>query len=66
MSLTKLFNIIGQLESDIAWGHLISWYKQTYGVSPSAVENYTANLIHLIYIYRAKVLSLLTLNLKLS
>ena len=29
-------------------------------------KNCTANLIHLIYIYRAKVLLLLNLNLKLS
>ena len=54
------------LSCNMAWGHLISWYKQTYGVSPSAVENYIASLIHLIYICRAKVLLLLTLNLKLS
>ena len=40
----------------IAWGHLISWYKQKLCISPSAVGDYLANLILLIYIYRAKVL----------
>ena len=27
-----------QILAAIAWVHLISWYKQTYGISPSAVE----------------------------
>ena len=34
---------------DIAWGHLISWYKQTYCISPSAVGNYIANLTDVIH-----------------
>ena len=48
---------------NVAWGHLISWQKQMHDVLLSVEGNYVVNSINLVYIFRAKVL---TLNMKLS
>ena len=42
--------------SELAWGHLISWYKQMYDVLLSIVGNYIANSLNLVYSFGAKVL----------
>ena len=41
---------------NVAWGHLISWYKQMYDVLHSVAGNYIVNSINLVYIFGAKVL----------
>ena len=40
----------------LAWGHLISWYKQMYDVLLSAAGNYIVNSINLVCIFGANVL----------
>ena len=50
---------------NVAWGHLISWYKQMHDVSLSVEGNCVVNSINLLYISREKVLYFVTLKLSL-
>ena len=46
----------GNGRNGVAWGHLISWYKQMYDVLLATAGNYIVNSKNLVYIFKAKVL----------